>query len=157
MQLLVALFHRLIIISPAHYLEDVCGEDIFNSWVVKCHIGKSRVPHQLDTESKEQDPKSLKHISSAPISDHIFLFRKCDILEIYQEDIPEIWRSISIVFSCNVWKAEAKVQKVKGSFFAVVNLRNDCPGIFPNQGKLVRVFDENNLTSLCFVSTSIRF
>ena len=42
------------------------------------------------------------------------------------------------------------MQKVKGSFFADVNLRNDCLGIFPNQGKLVRVFDENNLTSFVF-------
>ena len=64
---------------------------------------------------------------------------------------------MSIVFSWYVWKADAKVEKVKGSFFAVVNLRNDYLGIYPNQGKLVRVFDDNNSTSLYFVSTSIRF
>ena len=157
MQFLVALFHRLIIISPAHYLEDVCGEDIFNSWVVKCHIEKSRVPHQLDTESKEQDPKSLKHISSAPISNHTFLFFKYNRDEIYWKEILKILKSISIVFFRNVWKANAKVEEVKCSFFVVVNLRNDYLGIFPNQGKPVRVFDENNLTSLYFVSTSIRF
>ena len=131
MQFLVTLFHRLIIISPAHYLEAVCGEDIFNSWVVKCHIKRSRVPSQLDTESKEQDPKSLRHISSAPISDHIFLFCKCNVLEIYQEDIPEIWKSISIVSPWYVWKAEAKVQKVKGSFFCCCQFEKRLPRDFP--------------------------